>query len=390
MKMLNKIFLVVIIAMCCLNVSAQWTSNTFVFGSLNRAYMRYVPPGYNPANPASLVFTLHGLGDNMANFSTLGFNYIADTANIIVICPQAVEDPLVSAIFGNGTAWNSGAGVNYLGNWYFPNASVNDIGFINALADTVRAHYSIDPSRIYVCGFSMGGFMTQRMALQSNTAFAAFASMSGTIGSGITSNNPGRAVPIAHFHGTADSTVFYIGNEYGIDPDSLINFWVLNNGCNPVPDSVRFMDAAADNITVDKFTYNGAGNDAEVLFYRMNGAEHTVLYQPGNDMTEILEVWSFFRRHHNLTAQVPEQQIEKGIQVYPNPAADFINIILPRTSEKIKVEIFTIQGALVYTGQIQDSFHHIPLNSNKIHNGMYLLRVSGVSVNFTQQIMIQK
>lgn len=388
--MIKKLFFLLAISAVCLNSEAQWTNDTLVFGSLNRTYMRYVPPTYNPANPASLVFTLHGLGDNMANFSTLGFNYIADTANIIVICPQAIEDPLVTALFGCGSAWNSGAGMNYLGNWYYPNSSVNDIGFINALADTARANYSINPSRMYICGFSMGGFMAERMALQSNLDFAAFASMSGTIGAGITSYNPGRSVPIAHFHGTSDSTVYYTGNEFGIDPDSLINFWVLNNGCNTIPDSVRLMDDAADSMTVDKFTYNGFGADAEVLFYRMNGAGHDILYQPDNDMTEIMEVWAFFMRHQNLTAQVPEQNIEKGTQIYPNPASDFINIILPRTSEKLKVELFTIQGALVYTQQIQDSFHHISLNSNKFNNGIYLLRVSGASVNFTQQIIIQK
>jgi polyhydroxybutyrate depolymerase len=383
--MIKKLFFSMAIIAICFNAEAQWTNKSFVFGSLTRSYRIYVSPSYNIANPASLVITLHGLGDNMTNFSGLGFNYIADTANIIVICPQAVSDAFA------GTAWNSGAGMFISGyGWYYPNSTVNDIGFMNALIDSARANYSIDPSRMYLCGFSMGGFMTERMALQSNLDFAAFASMSGTIGAGITSFNPGRSVPIAHFHGTADSTVFYIGNEFGIDADSLINFWVLNNGCNPVPDSVRFIDAAPDTITVDKFTYTGSGPDNEVWFYRMNGADHTVLYEPENDMTEILEVWSFFRRHHNLTAQVPEQNIEKGIQVYPNPAADFINVILPRTSEKIKVELFTVLGALVYSEQIQDSFHHISLGNAKFGNGIYLLRVSGASVNYTQQIIIQK
>ena len=379
--MIKKLFSVLFIAAICLNANAQWTNKTFVYGSISRSYRVYVSPNYNAANPASLVITLHGLGDNMTNFSQLGFDYIADTANIIVICPQAVSDPYA------GTAWNSGAG--YAG-VYYPNSTVNDVGFLNVLVDSARAEYSIDPSRMYICGFSMGGFMTERMALQSNQNFAAFASMSGTIGSGISAYNPGRAVPIAHFHGTADQTVSFVGDQYGIDPDSLINFWILNNGCNPVPDSSSFANTANDSITVDKFSYSGSGPDAEVLFYRMNGADHTVLYEPDNDITEIMEIWMFFRRHQNLTADIPEQNIEKGIQVYPNPATDFVNVVLPKTSEKLQVELFTVLGARVYSEQIQDSFHHISLNKGKLGNGIYLLRVSGATVNFTQQILIEK
>lgn len=387
--MIKKIFFSLAAFALCMYAEAQWTNKTMVFETLTRSYRVYQSPNYNPSVPASLVITLHGLGDNMTAFSQLGFNYIADTANIIVVCPQAVNDPLVAAVFGYGTAWNSGAGMYYSGSWYFPNSSVNDIGFMHALVDSARTNYSIDPSRMYICGFSMGGFMTERMALQSNLDFAAFASMSGTIGAGISNYNPGRSVPIAHFHGTSDSTVYYVGNQFGIDPDSLIRFWVLNNGCNPVPDSVTFSDTAADNITVDKFSYTGAGPDDEVLFYRMNGAAHEVLYQPDNDMTEILEIWKFFKRHKNLTAQVPEQEIPNNIFVYPNPASEFINIMTPEVRGKTTVELFTLQGKLVYSALFTGQFHHIPLHQQIFFSGMYLLRLSGPAINVTRPIIVQ-
>lgn len=385
--MSKKLIALLISIIFCYNAGAQWVNKSFTYDSQTRSYRVYTAPNYNPANPASLVITLHGLGDNMTNFSTaLKFKYIADTANIVIICPQAYSDPLA------GTAWNSGAGMYVSGyGWYFPNSTINDMGFINRLIDTARANYSIDPSRMYLCGFSMGGFMTERMALQSNLQFAAFASMSGTIGAGITTLNPGRSVPIAHFHGTADSTVFFTDNQFGLDADSLVRFWLSNNNCNPVPDSSRLNNTAlADSITVDKFAYAGSNTDEEVLFYRMNGAGHTILFEPNNDMTEIREIWHFFKRHQNFTAQVAEQDFTQNVQVYPNPAADFINVILPETSEKIKVEIYSVHGALVYSAIVQNSFHHISLDKAKFHNGMYLIRVSGASVNYTQQIIIQK
>jgi len=379
--MIKKLFFFLLVSAVSLNLAAQWTTDTLVFGSLNRTYMRYVPPSYNPANPSSLVITLHGLGDNMTNFSELGFNYIADTANIIVICPQAVSDAFA------GTAWNSGAGA--MG--YYPNSAIDDVGFINALVDTAKANYSIDSTKVYLCGFSMGGFMTERMALESNSKFAAFASMSGTIGSGITVFNPGHPVRIAHFHGTSDQTVAFAGNSYGIDADSLINFWVLNNGGSFAHDSIQYLNAVNDNITVDRFKYTTGNPDNEVWFFRMNGADHTVLYKPTNDITEIYEIWLFFRNIIDPTAGITTTNSEKtNIQIYPSPATDFINVVLPKTSEKLQVELFTVLGARVYSEQIQDSFHHISLNKGKFGTGIYLLRVSGATVNFTQQILIEE
>lgn len=89
----KTILFICILSLCLTDLQAQWTNKTMISGGLTRSYRLYVSPNYNPVNPASLVVTLHGLGDNMTNFSNLGFAQIGDTANIIVICPQAVTDP---------------------------------------------------------------------------------------------------------------------------------------------------------------------------------------------------------------------------------------------------------------------------------------------------------
>ncbi len=365
----------------CFGASAQWTNKSFTYQSNLRAYRVYKSPSYTPTKPASMVITLHGLGDNMTNFSSLGFNLIADTANIIVVVPQAMTDAFA------GTAWNSGAGT--MG--YYPNSTINDVGFLNTLIDTIKAGYAINASRVYICGFSMGGFMTERMALQSNSQIAAFVSMSGTFGSAITTYAPGRHVPVAHFHGTTDGTVAFSGNLYGIDADSLVSFWVLNNGCNPVPDSMQYPDLANDTITVDRFKYAGSSPDQDVWFFRMNGADHTVLFKPTNDINEVYEAWLFMRLHKNMTAGIQTQTVlENNIQVYPNPASSFVNLILPENAGNLTVELYSIQGACVYSAQSSSSLDQILLNSDKFTNGMYILRVTGNSVNASQRILIQK
>ncbi len=377
--MKNRILLPVVLFMICTSLHAQWTYKSFEFGGITREYKVYLSPNYDPSVPASLLLTLHGVVNDMDYFGSR-FSNIADTANIIVISPQGISDLIV------GTAWNSGAGT--LG--YYPNASIDDVGFMNALVDTAEANYSIDPTRIYICGFSMGGFMTERMALQSNQKFAAFASMSGTIGSAITELNPGCTLPIAHFHGTLDNTVFYILNPYGIDADSLVHFWVLNNGCNPTPEYTALPDIAADNITIDRFDYTNGSPESEVLFYRMNGAGHGLLDLPENDISEAMEVWMFFRRHQKSTEQIQKYDLLNNIFIYPNPAKDFIDVSMPQLKEQVKLDIYTVQGSHVYSAVTTGSFHYINLHDANIPSGLLLLRVSCGSFNFTKKIVVQK
>ena len=133
-------FIAVIIVLSYSNniVYSQWSNKNISFDGINRQYRIYIPLNYNSTNPASLVMTLHGMGDNMINFSSIGMNNIADTANIIVIVPQALSDPTA------GSTWNSGVG--YMG--YYPNSGTNDIGFLNALLDTVQTNFTINHERV--------------------------------------------------------------------------------------------------------------------------------------------------------------------------------------------------------------------------------------------------
>ena len=358
---------------------AQWATKSFTFGGINRQYRVYTPGMYNPSNPASLVIALHGLGDNMNNFSGIGFHYIADTANIIVMIPQAVSDPFA------GTAWNSGAG--YMG--YYPNQSVNDIGFLNALIDTAKANFSIDRTRVYLCGFSMGGFMTERMALQSNGQIAAFVSMSGTIGSAITSYNPGRKIPIAHFHGTTDGTVAFSGNQYGLDADSLVSFWTLHNQCNMVPDSSTYPDLANDSITVDRFKFSNTQPNADVWFFRMNGADHTVLFRPTNDIMQPLEAWLFMRQFTNPTAGQAPSEINGKLGLYPNPASGSVNVIIPQSLVSLDLSIYNLQGQLMLSIPVSGGTTQVGLDPARFVPGIYMVRVSGNGILLTSRIVVQ-
>lgn len=360
---------------------AQWQNKSFTHQGNLRQYRVYKSPSYNASQPASLVLTLHGLGDNMTNFSGIGMNNVADTANIIVVVPQAFTDAVA------GTAWNSGAGMF----GYFPNAGINDVDFINSLLDTIQTDYAINPNRVYACGFSMGGFMTNRLAIELNHRFSAFASVAGTFGFGLSTYNPNNDVRIAHFHGTADQTVPFAGNASGIGADSLVNFWVHNNQCNTTPQHISVPDTQNDGYTVDHYIYSGGQNNSSVEFYTVNGADHIWL-TPANDIFYTTEIWKFFNKHQHATSTVSiiNQNPNKVFDVFPNPTADEIRI-KGGDGSMVKITIVDVTGKVILNNlEVQNNeLTSISLKDLHLEKGSYFMTIQSDSTSELVQIVLQ-
>ncbi len=131
--------------------SSQIETDGFDFEGLDRHYMVFLPQNYTGTINFPLVIYLHSYGWNAQkgmNYTSL--NQVADTNDFIVVYP-----------YGRGN-WNSGIEDNPA----WPTPDFNDVGFIDALIDTLSNNYSIDPERIYAAGYSNGGFMAYRLACQ--------------------------------------------------------------------------------------------------------------------------------------------------------------------------------------------------------------------------------
>lgn len=128
--------------------SAQTTGSfnqTITFMGASRTLSCYVPPGYNPATPCALVIGLHGLGDNSANFRNalvgpLGFP--AAMSNTILVCPDGGSDPLKD--------------------FYTP---AGDEAIIEEAILFAKTNYAVDPDKIILQGFSLGGRSALRYGL---------------------------------------------------------------------------------------------------------------------------------------------------------------------------------------------------------------------------------
>src|SRR6218665_1740028 len=277
-------------------VQAQTTvSGSFVHDGITRTYSFYVPATYVPGHPVPLVLNLHGAGtDGAYQAQYRDFRPIADTANFIVAHPDGTIEPGTGQRF-----WNYG---NVLG------STVDDVGFLEALIDTISAHYSIDPARVYSAGMSNGGFMTYYLACQT-TRFAAIGSVTGSMGTAMyTTCAPSHPTPLIHIHGTSDPLNPYAGNSTSKSIPDVVRFWVDQNSCDTTPVITPVADIdAGDNATAERYVYSGGINGHTVEHFKVTDGGHTwpgsyvftLLGHTCMDFSASKEIWRFFSQYQN-------------------------------------------------------------------------------------------
>ena len=350
------------------NLSAQDTIMTISHDGMQREFTLYAPSIYeSQAVEVPLLIGLHGLNSNMGYFTSRGFYEIADTANCIVVLPQALTDQNpIFALFG--PAWNSGAALFGLN----PNSSVDDVGFLMAIVDELSGLYNIDQSRIYMFGESMGGFMTNRVACEQSERIAAIGTALGTIGDNITCD-PASPVPALHIHGTADGTVPYSNNPYGMDAEELVDHWVNENEAETVAIVTNRPDSQPDGLTVEEYYHNNSVNGADVNFLKVNNHDHSWISFPDHDVDFAVEIWNFVSRFRNIeSVGIEEEQGQNELSVFPNPFGQGGFTLNGVNSSEGKVTITSITGREVYSlvGQIPGR-----VTPQKLAAGIYWLKV---------------
>jgi len=373
--------------------TVSWSQNlskSFTYDAQLRNYRIYIPSSYDGSQPVPLVLALHGMGDTGSNFQGIGLNQFANTDTFIAVYPNALVDQTFGA-----SGWNAGVGAFGI----FVSGDVDDIGFLNALIDTVSNNYSIDSLRVYATGFSIGGFMAQRLACELNDRIAAIASVSGLIGNPVVCNNV-RPTPVLHMHGTSDSTITYNGEfntpfgrfKVGQSVDEMFSTWETNNECSGTPVETPLPDIANDGYTIDHFYHGDCRAESEIELYRINGAPHIWL-GPNNDVYATEEIWNFFKRHYKReepdTVPTAIVEIDTDLKIYPNPFSNNLQIIIHGAS-LFEVSIFNATGKKVFgTEYFQTTSSNIEIPTVKLTNGVYILQLRTAEKILTRKVIKQ-
>jgi polyhydroxybutyrate depolymerase len=271
---------------------ADRTNGSIVASGHKRDYLLHVPPSYDRSRPTPLVISLHGATNWPALEMRISqWNAAADTGGFIVVYPSGTgTGPKVWAMEGARTP-----------------ARMPDVTFISELMDTLEATYNIDPTRIYVNGFSNGGGMAFVLSCTLSRRIAAVGTVSAAQSLPWSWCPDSTPVPMITFHGTADPIVPYDGGKVWMAPEPLpavrtwVADWARRNRCGPTP-----VDSAM-TAAVSRTEYTQCANGATVVLYTIQGGGHqwpggrllpawlAGHMEHGVDATSLM--WAFFRAH---------------------------------------------------------------------------------------------
>jgi len=350
------------------SLSAQSTVNgTIQSGGLTRDYLLYIPASYTGATAVPLLFNLHGYTSNNLEQLFYGdFRPIADTANFLMVLP-------------NGTLDAQG---NRFWNTFLGNSSVNDVGFIRDLLNSLQANYNIDANRVYSTGMSNGGFLSYSLACELNDRITAIASVTGSmIQSKLNACDLVRPVPVMEIHGTADNTVPYNGSPLAtfVAIPTLVSAWVGFNNCNPTPTITQVPNInTTDGCTAELQRYTGGDLGSTVEHYKINGGGHTwpgAAFNIGvtnQDFKASQEIWRFFRQYRldQLSATESPKSLAQNWSVAPNPARDYVVLRAADQRPVQRIQVFDALGRLQQTLS-PNAGEQIRIETATWTNGMY-------------------
>jgi len=366
---MRYIALVFIFLLTAIAIKGQTVKDSLMFDDIQRYYNVYVPENVQDQSDLPLVFTLHGAGSSASQQEAFFFmNEVADTAGFIVCYPDGINK-----------VWNSG---------FSPNG-VDDAGFINALIDKLDKDYAINLDKVYSCGMSNGGYQSLYMACELTNRFAAVASVTGSMAKAVLDNcTPSRAIPVMQIHGTSDSTVLYNGSAIAAPIEEVVKFWVENNQCNPIGDTLQIENIdTTDSSTAERIAYTEGLHNSEVIFYKITNGGHTwpgssralaALGTFGNtnfDFSASEVIWNFFNRYA-LSDTIPlslEIDSFASVELFPNPFNDFI--YLKGEVQFDEVQLIDLNGQLLQQTFADNSNSLNKLKVNHLNNGIYLVKL---------------
>ena len=376
---MKKAFTLFFLAIMAFALNAQ-TTKTITWDGQERQYLEYVPTSYSEAVAAPVLFMLHGMGDDINNFfQATQIRNVAEEQGWIIICPQALDFTYAIPGLGSqdfGTCWNVGSTVSVSFEMYgFPlnfdvtvNENVDDEGFLMAALEATKAEYNVDQNKIFFAGFSLGGFMSHRMAIQHGDIINSIAAVSGVIGNDLTTLTPVDNVNVLQFFGTNDEMITYddamislqtLGYyNLGMPVEETVEYWRAFNQCDEAPIVEQYPDTHNDGLTFEMYRYLNGNNDSRVAFIKVYNGIHTWYSGYNHDIDYNTEIVNFFNNTTDVNGV--EEATSNTLTVYPNPANDFINV------DKT-VKIYDLCGKLVMKGSGK-------IDVSTLSEGMYFVK----------------
>ncbi len=189
----------------------------------NREYYLHIPSSYDGQTAVPMVFMLHGTsGDGEKMYETSGWAELAEKENLIAVFPSSLRYKIVDGGEEKTTTkWNTLLDAS----WYLQpgETGADDIKFLRKVVSEVSANYNINENKIYLNGFSNGGQMAAKCAIELSDLLAAVCMNAGSFFLD-TVYVPNRKIPLLYQVGNMDYGPGNVGPEIPLAYfDSLIS-----------------------------------------------------------------------------------------------------------------------------------------------------------------------
>jgi|SRR5215472_9494493 len=254
-----------------------------------RPYAVHVPARHDARAP--LVVALHGLGQSGGEISdALHLTELSDAHGFVVAMPDGTKNK------AGARFWNASDAC-----CDFFDQGVDDVAYLSAVIDDAVLRHPVDPERVYLIGFSNGGFLAHRYACDHPDRVAAVVSLAGAGYKDPAKCTPKAPVTVLEVHGDADNVVRYAGGRLFDYPTfkrpevehmapfpgarETVEAWAKRDGCTGAP-------TKKGDPYQEETRFGTCTGGAEVDLWTIHGAGHALTL----DMAQMEHVWSFLKR----------------------------------------------------------------------------------------------
>ncbi len=193
-----------------------------------------------PGERLPLLVFLHGLGGSGQELTTsLRLTEMAEAFGFAFIAPEGVLDHSGRRFWNaNDTCCN------------FDDLEVDHVAALERWIREATAHQRVDPARVYLVGFSNGGFMAYRAACELGRLLSGIFSIAGAGLGNASACRPDKPLSVVQIHGDRDAIVKFDGGHLFADTrrprypsaEKSLKYWATFDGCTGEPAPLQKLD----------------------------------------------------------------------------------------------------------------------------------------------------
>lgn len=249
----------------------------------------YVPEQGPPGARPLLVF-LHGLGGSGADLvHSLDLRELAGELGFAFIAPEGRID------YAGRRFWNASPSC-----CNFDGLEVDHVAALSGWIDAALKHPRVDAGRVYLVGFSNGGFMAYRAACEIAPRLRGIFSIAGAGPNDAAGCHPQQQLSVVQIHGDADAIVAFDGGHLFADTrrpphpsaEASLRLFAKLDGCSTTGRADRDLDLdpriSGAETQVTAFPECSSGR---VELWRIRGGDHA----SGLSRRSVRAIWEFIR-----------------------------------------------------------------------------------------------